>query len=110
MICCRSRQKNLNIRNATCGEVVKMDCSVKIPEEDIVLIEHLKANLRQRGIYVTKKQVIDESIKFALKNKDALVEKLQRSDNTREKTEHFLRRKARFDFGKNWMQEIDSSV
>ena len=86
-----------------------MDVSVKISEEEVILVDGLKSNLRQRGIRVTKKQVIDESIKLALEHKDALIKRLRLQDNTREKTERFLKNKARFDFGRDWQTEIDET-
>ena len=70
-------------------------------------MDSFKSNLRQRGIRVTKKQVIVESIKLALEHKDTLVKRLRRQDNTREKTERFLKNKARFDFGRCWKNKID---
>lgn len=87
-----------------------MDVSVKISEEDVVLVDDLKSHLRKQGIRVTKKRLIDESIKFALENEDIILKRLKKKDNTKEMTERFLKNEGKFDFGKNWMEEIDTTL
>ena len=33
-----------------------------------------------------------------------------KKDNTKEMTKKFLKNAKKFDFGKNWLEEIDSSI
>ncbi|MBS3139003.1 hypothetical protein J4207_04835 [Candidatus Woesearchaeota archaeon] len=87
-----------------------MDVSIKIPQEDLVLIEDLKLHLRKLGIVVSKKQLIGESIKLAAEREDVLLQRIKRKDNTKELTERFLKNEASFDFGKHWMEEIDTTL
>ena len=85
-----------------------MGTSVKISHEDIILLNELKTHLRRRGVKVTQKQLIDESIKLAIEHEQTLVQRLtKKTDNTKELTEKFLQHAKTIDFGKHWMEEID---
>ncbi len=88
-----------------------MDTTRKISEQDIRLLDEFQVHLKRRGISVSQKKLIDESIHFALEHEQELLLRLgKKKDNTREMTEKFLKHAKKFDFGKKWMEEIDISL
>lgn len=91
--------------------VVKMeDTARKIPHDAVILLDELQAHLKRRGIKVTQKELIAMSVKLASRQEGALRSLLRKpKDNSREMTAKFLRHSKKFDFGKNWMEEIDTT-
>jgi predicted solute-binding protein len=85
------------------------DTTRKIPDEDILLLDEVQLHFKRRGMPVSQKQLISESIKFAAEHEKELIQRLHRNhkDNTKEMTERFLKRAKSIDFGKNWMEELD---
>ena len=81
----------------------------KISVQSILLLDELQLHLKRRGYAVNQKKLIDESIKFAVQHQDKLLTSLEKKkDNTQEMTERFLRHAKQFDFGKHWMEDIDT--
>ncbi len=89
-----------------------MDTTRKIPKEEIMILDELQIQLKKRGVEVTQKELIVEGIKMLNEDKEGLLLRLKRKDNTKEMTEKFLEiaRKNRVDLGKNWLEEIDISL
>ncbi len=88
-----------------------MDTTRKISEQDVMLLDEFQVHLKRRGMAVSQKRLIDESIRFALEHKQGLLLRLKKKkDNTKEMTENFLKHAKKFDFGKDWMEEIDTSL
>lgn len=90
-----------------------MDTSIKIPQDDLILINELKNELQKNNIKTTQKNLIDKSIKFSLyRRKEFLSEimkKEHKKDNTKEQVEKFLKGK-RFDLEEKWLEEIDTTL
>ncbi len=88
-----------------------MDTSRKIAQEEIVLLDEFQLHLQRRGIASNQKRLIEESIRFSLEHEEQFVQRLQKKkDNTKEMTERFLQQAKKFDFGKDWLEEIDISL
>lgn len=87
-----------------------MDTTRKIPNEEIMILDELQMQLKKRGVEVTQKELIVEGIKMLNEDKGRLLLRLKKKDNTKEMTERFLKNAKKFDFGKNWMEEIDTSI
>ena len=88
------------------------ETSRKISEASITLLDEWQAHLRRRGITVSQKDLIDESIHIAVKNEEAMIERLKKKtkDNTADNLKRFLQHAGKFDFGKNWLEEIDTTL
>ena len=85
-----------------------MDTSIKVSQEELIRLNELKTHLLRRGIKVSQKNLLDESIKFAIENETELINRLKKKkDNTKEMTEKFLKSIQPVDLDKNWMEEID---
>ncbi len=89
-----------------------MDTSRKIPEETVLLLDELQVHLKRRGINTNQKQIIDASIKFAARNEEMLAKAINQKPkkDRKEMTERFLKHAKKFDFGKNWLEEIDTAL
>ena len=87
------------------------DVSRKIYREDVVLLDELETALLRRGIKTSQKELIDKSIKFVAGEKERFLEFINRKekDNTKELVERFLSHPKK-DFGKNFLQEIDTTL
>lgn len=73
-----------------------------------MLLDELQLHLRRRGVQVSQKQLIEESIKLAAEQEEWIAEYLHKQeDNTKELTEQFLKHAKKIDFGKDWLTEID---
>ncbi len=88
------------------------DVTRKIPEESIMQLDELQLNWRRRGINTTQKALIKESIALATEQPQELMERIQKKkkDNTAELFGKILKNKGKYDFGKNWLEEIDDLV
>ena len=77
-----------------------------------MILDELQTQLKRRGVEVNQKELIVEGIKMLNENKRDLILRLKKKDNTKEMTEKFLEtaRKNRVDLGKNWLEEIDTSL
>lgn len=94
----------------TSSQVVKMmqDTTRKIPKESILLLDELELNMRRRGLKMNQKEMIRASIAFVAQREKDFLKYIQRKDNTKEQTEKFLQHAKKFDFGKKWMEDIDT--
>ncbi len=88
------------------------DTSRKLSETSITLLDEWQAHLRKRGFTVSQKDLIDESIHVAVENENAVLERLKKKkgDNTVDNLRRFLQHAGKFDFGKNWLEEIDTTI
>ena len=87
-----------------------MDVSRKLYKEDIILLNELETELLKKDRKATQKDLIDKAIKFAKENKSRFFNYFigrKARNNTKEMTEKFLAL-PKFDFGDNWMEEIDT--
>lgn len=85
------------------------DTTRKIPTESILLLDELEFHLRKRGFRVNQKKLISSSIAFVAQHQRDFLRYLEkRKDNTQQQTEKFLQHAKEFDFGKDWMEEIDT--
>lgn len=88
-----------------------MDATRKIPQEQLLLIDEFQLDLRKRGISLNQKELLVESIEFTLQNRDKFIRHLTKHDNTKEKTMKLLEKsKKKYDFEKDWMEEIDTTL
>ncbi|MBI2140715.1 hypothetical protein HYU14_07370 [Candidatus Woesearchaeota archaeon] len=88
-----------------------MDTSRKIPQEEILLLDELEIELKKKGIQTTQKELLRKSIRFFVEHKPLWEPELRsKKDNTSEMVKKFLSNAKKFDFGKNWMEEIDTSL
>ena len=87
------------------------DVSRKLYGEDILLLKELEVSLLRKKVRINQKELIDKSIKFAAAKKEEFVEYLTegKKDNTEELIKRFLNR-PRADFGKNFLEEIDTTL
>lgn len=84
------------------------DTTRKIPMESILLLDELEMHLMRRGVKVNQKNIISASIAFVAQREKDFLRYIQKKDNTKEQTEKFLKHAKEFDFGKNWMEDIDT--
>lgn len=85
------------------------DTTRKIPTESILLLDELELHFRKRGLRVNQKKLISASISFVAQHQRDFLRYLEKSkDNTPQQTEKFLQHAKEFDFGKDWMEEIDT--
>ena len=86
------------------------DVSRKLYGEDILLLKELEVSLLRKKVRINQKELIDKSIKFAATKKEEFVEYITegKKDNTEELIKRFLNR-PRVDFGKNFLEEIDTT-
>ena len=86
-----------------------MDVSRKLYKEDIIIISEFQTELLKKDSRVTQKTLIDKAIKFALENKNRVMDYLtaKKTNNTKAMTEKFLS-SPKIRVGKNWMEEIDT--
>jgi hypothetical protein len=89
-----------------------MDTTRKIPKESILLLDEIELSFRRRGLHVNQKKLIAASVAFAAQHQRDFLgymqkQKNNKEDNTKEQTEKFLKHAKEFDFGKNWMEDID---
>lgn len=84
------------------------DTTRKISGESILLLDELELHLRRRGLKVNQKKIISASIAFVAQREKDFLRYIQKKDNTKEQTEKFLQHAKEFDFGKNWMEDIDT--
>lgn len=104
------RMRNINHRKAyivaecLSSQVVNMDITRKIPKEDIELLDELQEGLRKRDIKITQKDLIDNAIKFSLKEnkpefidyiKNLKMRKLQKGQEEEYLWKEFLNNKIR---------------
>ena len=83
----------------------------KIATECILLLDELQLHLKRRGITVPQKTLIAKSIEIAAEHEDELVMKLaKKEDNTRERFVNLLKSIKPVDLGKNWLEEIDTTL
>ncbi len=89
-----------------------MDTTRKLPEEDILVLDSLQLHLRQKGIKVSQKALITQSIKFASEHEREIQKRLHNKgkDNTQANTERLLRVIQPVKLGKNWLEEIDTTL
>ncbi len=87
-----------------------MDTARKILKDDVLLLDELQSHLSRRGIKTSQKALISEGIKLLAENEDKVVERLKKKDNTKEMTERFLKNAGKYDFGPNWLEEIDTTL
>lgn len=85
------------------------DVSRKLYAEDILLLSELQMALLRRGRKVSQKELIHNAVKFAVSNEEGLRKHMEKEDKTRELFERWIRKKP-VDFGKNWLEEIDTTL
>ena|SRR3989338_2044498 len=94
----------------TSSQVAKMDTSRKILHEDILLLDEIEMKLKKKGEKTTQKELIHKAI-VQLAEGEGLVKKPSRKkDNTPEMVDMLLANAGKLDFGKNWMEEIDTTL
>ncbi len=87
------------------------DTTRKIPKESILLLDELELHFRKIGIKVNQKKLIATSVAFVAQHQQDFLQYMQKNkDNTKEQTEKFLQHAKEFDFGKDWMEDIDSII
>lgn len=84
------------------------DTTRKIPVESILLLDELEFHFRRIGLKMNQKKIISTSIAFVAQREKEFLRYIQKKDNTKEQTEKFLQHAKEFDFGKNWMEDIDT--
>ena len=87
-----------------------MDVSRKLYKENIITLNEFETELLKIDKKATQKDLIDTAINFARENKRKFLNyflKRKIKNNTKEMTEKFLAL-PKFDFGGNWMEEIDT--
>ena len=85
------------------------DVSRKLYGEDIMIASELQIALLRRGKKVSQKELLHNAIKFAASNEENLMKYMEKEDKTRELFEKWIRKKP-VDFGKNWLDEIDTTL
>ena len=75
------------------------------------MLNELETAMLRMGIKTSQKELIDKSIKFAAARKEEFLTYLTegKRDNTKELIRKFLNR-PRVDFGKNFLEEIDTTL
>lgn len=77
---------------------------------DTLLLDEIEMKLKRKGEKTTQKELIHKAI-VRLAEGEGLVKKLSRKkDNTPEMVAMLLANAGKFDFGKNWMEEIDTTL
>jgi len=75
------------------------------------MLDELEIELKKKGIQTTQKELLRKSIRFFVEHKPLWEPELKgKKDNTNEMVKKFLSNAKKFDFGKNWMEEIDTSL
>lgn len=87
------------------------DVSRKLYGEDLLLLKELELSLLRKKIRINQKELIDRSIKFAAAKKEDFLNYVKegKKDNTKELIQRFLNR-PRVNFGKNFLEEIDTTM
>ena len=87
------------------------DVSRKLYRQDILLLNELETAMLRKGLKTSQKELIDLSIKFVADQKGRFLEFIQQKgkDNTKELVEKFLSHPKK-DFGKNFLEEIDTTL
>ena len=83
--------------------------SRKLYAEDILMLSELQMALLRRGKKASQKNLIHNAIKFAASNEESLMKHMEKEDKTKELFEKWIKKKP-VDFGKNWLEEIDTTL
>lgn len=91
-----------------------MDISRKIYKEDVIILNEIQTHLLRRDVRSSQKDLIDKAVRFAAYNKEKFLAFVlgKRRDNSQEKTSQFINstKKHRVNFGKDWLEEIDTTL
>ncbi len=85
------------------------DVSRKLYAEDIIILSEMQMALLRRGKKVSQKELLHNTVKFAASNEESLIKYMEKEDKTRELFEKWIKKKP-VDFGKNWLEEIDTTL
>ena len=85
------------------------DVSRKLYAEDILVVSELQMALLRRGQKVSQKELLHNTVKVAASNEEGLMKYMEKEDKTRELFEKWIKKKP-IDFGKNWLEEIDTTL
>ncbi|MDO8642477.1 MAG: hypothetical protein Q7R76_02690 [Candidatus Woesearchaeota archaeon] len=87
------------------------DTTRRIARESVLLLDELQIHLKHRGISVAQKTLIEKSIEIAAEHQEELASRLgKKQDNTRERITQLLKSIKPIDLGKNWLEEIDTTL
>ena len=88
-----------------------MDKSIRIDEEDRVLLNKMKNKFKEKGIKVTQKDLVHIFLVIGLEDREIFKKLLKNKKLDRKTaTEIFFKDKERFDFGDNWLDDIDTTL
>ena len=87
-----------------------MDTSRKISKEDILLLDEMEIDLRRKGEEKSQKVLIHEAIVNLARERGFLEMPTKKYDNTPQMVDRILRHEKSIKAGKNWMEEIDTSI
>ena len=90
--------------------MVKMNNSIKIPKEDLMKINELKLELTKMNIKITQKDIIDSAIKFSLSKKMDFIKRIRNKKMENEYDFNKILSGKKFDMGKDWMKNIDTTI
>jgi len=87
-----------------------MNNSIKIPKEDLMKINELKLELTKMNIKITQKDIIDSAIKFSLSKKMDFIKRIRNKKMENEYDFNKILSRKKFDMGKDWMKNIDTTI
>lgn len=77
-----------------------------------MLLDQFQLQLSRRGLKVSQKKLIDQSIRYALSHQEDFITGLRKKneDNTKKMTKKLLVHAKKYDLGENWLEEIDTTL
>lgn len=107
-----NHQNNYKVVMTTSSQVVNLDISRKLYKDDIVILNDIQNQLLRRDIKTSQKELIDKAVRFVSKHKEEFFDFVSKGEknNTAEKVKKFLKNAGRYDFGDNWLEEIDTTL
>ena len=90
-----------------------MDTSRKLYKDDVVILTDIQNQLLRRDVKTSQKELIDKAVRFMLIHREEFFDfVLGKRENTARNTRRFIEKanKNRVDFGKRWLEEIDTTL
>ena len=73
-------------------------------------INELKLELTKMNIKITQKDIIDSAIKFSLSKKMDFIKRIRNKKMENEYDFNKILSRKKFDMGKDWMKNIDTTI
>ena len=73
-------------------------------------INELKLELTKMNIKITQKDIIDSAIKFSIRKKMDFIKRIRNKKMENEYDFNKILSRKKFDMGKDWMKNIDTTI